>query len=611
MNIPEFLLIPILLPAAFAVLTLLVPKGVRYVREALLTTGLLGNLIASILVYGREVVFQKDWLGFGIDFSLRLYSFSGFILLCAAALSFAVSVYTVSFFKDRSRTKLFYSCMLFTVALANGAVLADNLVVMLFFWEGILATMFGLIMAGGDKSSKTAVKALVIGGLSDLALMLGIGVAAFLAGTLSMEEIRLPLSGLGLLAFLLMLIGAISKAGSMPFHTWIPDAANDAPMPFLSFLPGTLEKLLGIYLLVRITGDLFEFTHGSSMSILLMTVGAGTILFAVMMALIQKDFKRLLSYHAISQVGYMMLGIGTALPVGIIGGVFHMINHAIYKCCLFFTAGSVERQTGTTDLKKISGLGRKMPVTFAAFLVAAASIAGFPLTNGFFSKELIFDGALETNIVFYLAAVIGAFFTAVSFLKLGHAAFFGKTNPESERVKEAPLPMLIPMLTLAAACLVFGFGNSWIVGSVIKPALGEAFLESEAAGPNWVLIAISAVTLTLAALDHWIGFRKTGSGLKAADHFHDAPVLRTVYSWAEKKWFDPYYVIGILGLGFSKASLWLNDGISKFYDVTVPKLTDGVSLAIRKAHTGNQALYVAWVLGGAVLVAVLFFMLSV
>jgi NADH-quinone oxidoreductase subunit L len=344
-----------------------------------------------------------------------------------------------------------------------------------------------------------------------------------------MDEIHLKLTSLGVFSFIFMMIGAVSKAGSMPFHTWIPDAADDAPLPFMAFLPGSLEKLLGIYMLARICLDLFKLEPGSPMSLLLMVIGAATILFAVMMALIQKDFKRLLSYHAISQVGYMVLGIGTALPVGIIGGLFHMINHTMYKSCLFFTAGSVERQAGTTDLTKIGGLGRKMPVTFACFIVAAASISGFPLTNGFFSKELIFDGALESNVIFYIIAALGAFFTAVSFLKLGHAAFLGKPGAKTEKVTEAPLPMLIPMIALALGCLGFGLGNSWVLGSVLKPALGSA---GEAAGTNWLLVGISVCVLALAFADHLFGFKRSGSGIKSADHIHYAPVLSGVYAMA-------------------------------------------------------------------------------
>ncbi len=326
----SLLLWMILLPASFGVLTLLAPSRLKGVKEAAVLLGFAGNLVLNLIASGKELAFVQPFAGFQIDFSLKLYHFSGFILLAAAVLSFLVVLYTIVFMKGKSGAKLFFACMLFTLALVNGAVLANNLAVMLFFWEGILATMFVLIMVGGKKAYKTSVKAVIIAGLTDLMMMLGIGIAGYLAKTLAMDQIRLPLTGWGTVAFLLLMAGAVSKAGSMPFHTWIPDAADDAPMPFMAFLPGALEKLLGVYLVARICLDLFEFEHGSPMSLLLMILGAATILFAVMMALVQKDFKRLLSYHAVSQVGYMILGIGTGLPVGIVGGLFHMLKIAVY-----------------------------------------------------------------------------------------------------------------------------------------------------------------------------------------------------------------------------------------------------------------------------------------
>ncbi len=492
--------------------------------------------------------------------------------------------------------------------MVNGAVLANNLVVLLFFWEGILATLFAMILLGREGAYKTSVKAVVLVGLSDLCMMLGIGLTAHLAGTLAMDQIHLPLDSAGSAAFLLMMLGALGKAGAMPFHSWIPDAADDAPMPFMALLPAALEKLLGIYLLTRICVDLFIFTPGSSMSLLLMTIGAATILFAVMMALVQKDFKRLLSYHAISQVGYMILGIGTALPVGIVGGLFHMFNHATYKSCLFYTAGSVERQTGTTNLKEISGLGRQMPVTMVTFLVAAASISGFPFTNGFYSKELIFDGALQTNVVFYLAALLGAFFTAVSFLKLGHAAFFGKPAKNLAHVKESPLPMLIPMVVLAAACLAIGFVRLDVIANLLQPVLGQATGTGEVIGAhtNWLLVGISVGVLALAALDHFLGFRKTGSGLKAADHFHDAPVLRDIYRLAEKKVFDPYHLGGYAVRGFAAVSLSVNNAISWFYDVAVVGAVGFLSAQLHRANNGTKTRSLGWALIGVLIVAAIF-----
>jgi len=604
------LLYLIILPSVFAVLMPLAPTRFKKAKEAIVLAGFAVNLALVLMIYGKDFSFVSLWSGAGLEFSLKLYHFSGFILLCAALITFLVVVYTTVFLKDKAYSKLFYACLLFTLSLVNGAVLANNLVVMLFFWEGILATMFVLIALGGKNAYKTSVKALVIAGLGDLCMMLGIGLLGWISGTLSMDGIsRFPLSSpLAISAFILLLIGAVSKAGAMPFHTWIPDAANDAPLPFMAFMPGTLEKLLGIYLLTRICVDFFDFTPGSAMSLLLMSLGAVTVLFGVMMALVQKDFKRLLSYHAVSQVGYMLLGIGTALPVGIIGGLFHMLNNAVYKCCLFLTAGSVERQAGTTDMRKISGLGKQMPYTFGFFVIAAASIAGFPLTNGFFSKELIFDGAVESGLLFYIIAVVGAFFTAVSFLKLGHAVFLGKPAADMKPVKEAPVIMLIPMGILSLACLLLGFGQSAVISSFLQPVLHKAAEAGEHIGShtNWLLAGISVGVLTLALIDHLYGFRKTGKGLEAADHFHDAPGLRTIYKWAGKKLFDPYHLGGYFVRAYAAVSLRINDGISSFYDIYAVRFVGMLSGLVRKAHNGNQARYVLWAVAGLVLVAAIF-----
>ncbi len=603
------LLFLILVPAAFAALTFLLPQKAKWWKECLLVLGALVNLVLMVSVYGNELRVDLPWGGFGLEFSLRLFPFSGFILLAVAIIALLVTLYSSVFLREKPYAKRFNAFFLLTLTLVNGAVLANNLVLLLFFWEGILCTMFAMLLTDKPGGFKTAVKAIVIVGFSDLCLMLGIGMTAQLAGTLNMEGIHLPVEASTSAAFILMLVGALGKAGAMPFHTWIPDAANDAPLPFMAFLPGALEKLMGIYLLVRVTTGLYTLEHGSAMSTALMTLGAASILFAVMMALIQKDYKRLLSYHAVSQVGYMLLGIGTALPVGIIGGLFHMLNNALYKSCLFLTAGAVERQAGTTDLKVVGGLRKQMPVTFVCFLVAAASIAGFPLTNGFFSKELIFDAAIESALPFYIVAAVGAFFTAVSFLKLGHAAFFGKTEAPEKDVKEAPWTMLVPMIALAVGCILAGAFQGQLV-ALFKTFLPEMeHLEEAGTHTNFVLAGISLVVLALAVLSHRLGYKKTGRGILAADHFHYAPGLHQIYDLAEKKVFDPYYVFGLLGDGYSKAALAVNNGISWFYDVAIVRFTEWISGGIRKAHTGNTAVYLVWTVVGIAFVS-LFLLIS-
>ena len=602
------LILSILAPLSFALLALFVPRRAGLAVRTLLFAGALVNLAGAIFLFNKQLVLSLPWAGYGLDFALKNYSFSSLIILAAASLSFLIALYCGAFLKGKEYLKSFTVYFLVSLAFVNGAVLADNLLLLLFFWEGLLATIFGMIAIGGKDAFKTATKAFIIVGITDLCMMLGIALTAHLCGTLVISNIKIPQGALGSVAFILLMIGAISKAGSMPFHTWIPDAAKDAPLPFMAFFPGALEKLLGIYFLARISLDMYALAPGSWLSILLMIIGGLTIILAVLMALIQKDYKRLLSYHAISQVGYMVLGIGTALPAGIIGGIFHMLNNAMYKCCLFLTGGAVERQAGTTDLEKLGGIGLKMPVTFGAFLIAALSISGVPPFNGFFSKELVYDAALQRGGIFYFAAVLGSFFTAASFLKLGHAAYLGKSSPQQDKLKEAPWQMLLPMAAIAAACVLFGVFHRFPVEHLIQPGLGMKALGHEFSGmPDPKLTVITVVVLILALLNHLYGVRMNGGALKAADHIHYAPALSRFFDLAEKKAFDPYE-IGLKFTGLiSRACVFIDGKIDWLYNNLSVNSAYAASAEIKRLHTGNYAVYFVYSLLGVLFVLWMFF----
>ncbi|MDD5128397.1 MAG: proton-conducting transporter membrane subunit [Candidatus Omnitrophica bacterium] len=556
------------------------------------------NFLIAVYLFKKELTFSFPWAGFGIDFSLRLNHFSGFIILAASFFGLLISLYALNFLKGKDSAKQFYAYILISISFVNGAVLANNLVVLLFFWEALLLTQYGMIVIGGRLAFRTATKALIISGASDLCMMAGVILTGYLAKTLLISDISLPLDLLGSLAFILLVTGAISKAGSVPFHTWIPDAAEAAPLPFMAFFPAAIEKLLGIYFLARITLDLFKLNTNSILSSVLMIIGALTIIIAVMMALIQKDYKKLLSYHAISQVGYMVLGIGTCLPAGIIGGIFHMINHALYKCGLFLTGGAVEKQAGTTDLAKLGGLGLSMPITFFCFLITAASISGVWPFNGFFSKELIYDAALERGKIFYLAAILGSFLTAASFLKLGHTVFLGKV---SQKYKEAPVLMLIPMVILAFTCIIFGVFNRLPINNFIQPILGIRAAGHNFSGmpANFMLVIVTVIVLLAAFLHHFIAVRMNGGAIRAAEHIHQAPVLSTIYRWAEKKYLDPYEV-GIKLINKLAKIFWRIDrGIDWLYGSLIVNLTFAFSRVIHKIQAGYYIIYVIWSLVGA------------
>jgi len=623
----NIILLPILVPLVSAVAVFLTNRGQRPISTRIIhgnralspicILAVLANLFIAIKLFGHNVNYSAPWAGFGLEFVLRNYHFSSFIMSAIAIFGALIVLYSTAYLRDKGYARLFYTYLLISIAFANGVVLADNLILLLFFWEGLLLTLFGMIAIGNPNAYKTATKAFIIVGTGDLCLMAGIAIAGKLAGTLTISSISLPISGIGGLAFIFLMIGAISKAGSMPFHSWIPDAAIDAPLPFMAIIPGAFEKLLGIYLLARISLDMFKPGQHSWASMLLMIVGSVTIIFAVMMALIQKDYKRLLSYHAISQVGYMVLGIGTFVPAGIIGGLFHMLNNAMYKSCLFLTGGAVEKQAGTTDLEKLGGLAWKMPVTFACFLIAALSISGVPPFNGFFSKELVYDGALERGWIFYAAAVIGSFLTAASFLKLGHAAYLGKNRDTSHfsqepnlkngmcpyfSIKEAPVAMLIPMIITALACILFGVWNYLPIKYLIQPILGEHLLEGRnfyGYPTNAMLVIITIIVLIAALLNHIYGVKRTGSALRAVEHIHYAPFLSRIYERAERRYYDPYDIGRKIVMLFSRAMWNIDKAIDWIYNDLVPRSAYIVTDRIRNLHDGNYKTYMIWALVGA------------
>lgn len=593
-----FILLLIIFPLMAGLFGLIFPRGWR--GPLAVTAGLV-NCILAVCLFKNESTFVFPWAGFGMDFSLRFYHFSGFIILAASFFGLLISLYALNFLKGKDSEKLFFTYLLISISFVNGAVLANNLVVLLFFWEALLLTQYGMIVSGGRQAFKTATKALVICGVSDLCMMAGIILTGNLAKTLIISDIHLSLSPLGSLAFMLLIVGAISKAGSIPFHSWIPDAAIAAPLPFMAFFPAAIEKLLGIYFLARITLDIFKLNANSVLSNVLMIIGAFTIIIAVMMALVQKDYKKLLSYHAISQVGYMILGIGTCLPAGIIGGLFHMINHALYKCGLFLTGGAVEKQTGTTDLTRLGGLSLSMPVTFFCFLITASSISGVWPFNGFFSKELIYDAALERGKLFYLAAILGSFFTAASFLKLGHSVFLGKA---SQKYKEAPLIMLVPMIILALSCVIFGVFNRLPINNFIQPILGLSAQGYNFSGmpANFMLVIVTGIVLLASLWHHFIAVRINGGAARASEHIHQAPVLATLYRWAEKKYLDPYEVAVKLINGIALLFRWIDRTIDWVYNIFIAGTAGIFSWIIRRIHAGYYVIYISWSLIGAIVI---------
>jgi multicomponent Na+:H+ antiporter subunit D len=299
-----------------------------------------------------------------------------------------------------------------------------------------------------------------MGSVASSFIFLGIAFLYGFTSTLNMADMSRVLStkpSTWLVPFVsvLFLMGFGLKAALVPFHAWLPDAHSSAPASISAMLSGVLIKTLGIYAMMRIFFNIFGMT--SAYSSVLMFLGAFSMIVAVILALSQWDLKRLLAYHSISQIGYVVLGIGLGTPLGILGGLFHLFNHSVFKSLLFLNSGAIDYSANTRDLKEMSGLKEKMPVTANTNLIASMSIAGIPPFNGFWSKLIIIFACLQKGYVGYgLVCVVGSILTLASFMKVQKYAFLGELKEKYKNLKEVPWAMKLSMISLAAICVLGG-----------------------------------------------------------------------------------------------------------------------------------------------------------
>lgn len=608
------MVLPVTLPVLAGLLCLLLPRRLDTQRAlvsiaaSVVTLFLAWKLFGAVRVlgFGEAVTFRSgSWL------AARLDHLAGFVLVAIAAFGVLVSLYSLRFMQGKERLREYYACVQWTLGFSCGAVLANDLAWLLVFWGLLGVTLYILIGIGGPDASAAAKKSFIITGGADCFLLLGVVILWWLSGTRLMTAIRVPLSGeLSYVAFLCFAVAAFAKAGAMPLHSWVPDCGAKAPLPVVAYLPASLDKLLGIYLLARAATSLFVMNAFSNT--FLMLIGAVTVLCAVMMALVQHDLKRLLSYHAVSQVGYMVLGIGSGTAIGIAGGLFHMLNHAMYKSCLFMCAGSVEKKTGTTDLDKLGGLAKAMPFTFLSCFLAAMAISGVPPLNGFASKWMVYQGIIEGGKgcgpwpLWLVAAMFGSALTLASFVKVLHAVFLRKpaTGTANRNVSEVGFPMWFPTVFLGALCVLFGV--LWFrvpVKMLIGPALDKPIDLSGMwwSGPATVMLfaaaAIGAIIyfITTARKPRECETYVGGERLHEVDIPGEAVAERDV----EVSGVDFYRSVETMApfRGFYDSA---RKKAFDLYDVGTRVLFYFVEL-LRAAHTGRLTSYLTWFLAGFLL----------
>ncbi len=617
----SILIAPIVVCMAAGLLCYLLNRWFRVFSGLIALSAAVVSLLRAISIYLAEPMsylyegYRLKLGGLTLEASLRSSPLSGLLMLGVAFFGVIIVLYSLHKMRRTEEPGKYYAFTLWALAGAFAAVLSDNWLFFLFGWETVTLMLFLLVNLGGPEANKVSAKTFVLLGLADAAILLAIVMLMAMGNPMdSMSALgENPVeteTGLTTLAYVLLLVGALAKAGAMPIHTWVPSAAEHAPLPVMAFLPASLDKLLGIYLLARISLEMFVLSGPLKMVLLL--IGALTILCAVFMAMVQHNLRKLLAYHAVSQVGYMVMGIGTGVPVGILGGLFHMINNAIYKCCLFLGAGSVEDRTGQTDLDHLGGLARVMPVTFVTMLVAALSISGIPPLNGFVSKWMVYQGALASGTqiapLLLAAAVFGSALTLASFVKILHSMFFG-VQPEGMKVTRGGIStalMGIPMLALAALCVLFGVWASLPAVKMLGPAMVELGVLDNAAdaqaaftehglwqsGPATVLIIVGVM---LGLLIYVVGraFKtRTVPAYMSGEVIRDDRVRLRGSSFYRTVQELP--VIGTM----------LTDAAGGAYDIYYLGTKYGSHLVgvLRSWHTGILPLYVTWSLVGLVLI---------
>jgi formate hydrogenlyase subunit 3/multisubunit Na+/H+ antiporter MnhD subunit len=535
-----------------------------------------------------------------LDLSLLLSArpLGAFILMFAMGFGVLITLYSLRITQYAVRnTNIYYSAILLAIGSSAGILLSNHLLFLLIFWEIATVSLYLLITTGGENSNFAATKSFAMIGASDGAFLLGVLLVWAMSGTFVISDISLATtSSLPIIGFLLLMTAAITKAGALPLHTWLPTAGVYAPASVMALLPAAIDKLLGIYLLVITVREIFILAPGV-LSVILALIGAATVIIAVMIAMVQHNLKKLLSYHAISQVGYMVLGISTGTAVGIAGGVFHMLNNAIYKCCLFLCGGAIEQAAGTPELDKLGGLGKKMPFTFVTCLIAALSISGIPPFNGFVSKWMVYQGVIQMGTVqtgkaaalwpiWLIAAMFGSALTLASFVKLIHSAFLSRLPDGLKEVKEVSPLQTLPMIVLASLCVFFGVFYHVPLKLFIYPALniepGTAIFGTwdSALATTFIIVGIVLGLLillvgSLARKARTVPTWTCGEAqaneqmIIPGTHFYKTVSsmggLKQLYNGQEKGHFDLYNQSARFGLALTEFLRWLHCGLLPMY----------------------------------------------
>ena len=442
---------------------------------------------APDVLAGATLVSGWSWIPTaGLNATFRLDGFGLLFALLILGIGLLVILYARYYLAPEESKERFYGLLLLFMGAMLGVVLAENLLLLVTFWE--LTSLSSFLLIGfwrHDADARRGARlALMVTGAGGLALLAGVLLIGHVVG--SFELSRVLAAGPVIKAhplyetmLVLVLLGAFTKSAQFPFHFWLPHAMA-APTPVSAYLHSATMVKAGIFLL----GRLFPVFAGTETWFYIVSgVGLTTQLFAAYVALFRHDLKGLLAYSTVSHLGLITLLFGFGTPAGAVAAVFHTINHAVFKASLFMAAGIVDHETGTRDMRRLSGLARFMPWTAALATIAAGAMAGVPLLNGFLSKEMFFAETLQVQWlgsrywVLPLAATLASVFTVAYSTRFVHDVFFGPPPQGLARVPhEPPRWMKVPVEILVGLCLLVGLLPALIVDPLLRAA-GGAVLQ--------------------------------------------------------------------------------------------------------------------------------------
>lgn len=462
----SLVILPVLLPFLIgAVLILLAKKhqAQRIITSLTVLSMLAGSIILAVDVYQNGIATMEmgDWPApFGIVFVADM--FATMMVILSSIVGVVCLFFAFSTISTEREKFYFYPFYLFLLAGVNGAFLTGDLFNMFVFFEVMLLASYVLIVMGGTKYQlRESFKYVVINVFASMLFLIGVAYIYGALGTLNMADmaVRIEETGqtgiLNVIAILLLIVFA-SKGALFPLYFWLPKSYYGPPSAIAALFGGLLTKV-GIYAIIRLFTLVFNHDIGFTHNIILALAGF-TMFFGVLGAVSQFDFKRILSYHIISQVGYMVMGLGIFTPLALAGAIYYIAHHIIVKSALFLFSGATESITGTTDLKKMGGILKTHPLLAWMFFITAISLAGIPPLSGFFSKfPLILSGMQEGRYIITAVALLVGLLTLFSMLKIFIYAFWGEQKHTDEQAAKKIGPILLPIVPMVLLTIILGF----------------------------------------------------------------------------------------------------------------------------------------------------------